>query len=165
MSDTNAQLSEPSPGGASPAAKEFQQSQAAGTTDTAASAVPDANAGPTSPTGEAPAPLRVAPRLAERKMVSGKAQIALGSGFSVGGKLIDLSEGGVCVMLDDPVTIKKVCNISCNIFQNGKGYNFSLPSVVAYCVLVSGRGYKVGFQFGPRSPAVTQTIADVLKAS
>lgn len=107
---------------------------------------------------------RITPRLAERKFVSGKAQIALGSSFSVDGKLIDLSEGGVSVMLDDPVTIKKVCNISCHIFQNGKSYRFSLPSVVVHCVLVSGRGYKVGFQFGLRSPAATQTIADVLKA-
>jgi hypothetical protein len=146
MSDPTAQASEPAPDGASVSAP-------------AVAPVADA------PAADAPPPLRVTPRLAERKVVSGKAQIALGSGFSVGGKLIDLSEGGVCVMLDDPVTIKKVCNISCNIFQNGKSYTFSLPSVVAYCVLVSGRGYKVGFQFGPRSPTATQTIADVLKAA
>lgn len=155
MSDTPAQVSESPSEGASLAAQEALQGQSA-----------SAEVGAATPAVDAPpAPARITPRLAERKVVSGKAQITIGSGFSVGGKLIDLSEGGVCAMLDDPITIKKVCNISCNIFQNGKSYKFSLPSVVAYCVLVSGRGYKVGFQFGPRSPGVAQTIADVLKAA
>ena len=155
MSDPTAQASEPPTEEASAAAAPFPAAGADAVSAPAAGA----------PATDAPPPLRVTPRLAERKVVHGKAQIALGSGFSVGGKLIDLSEGGVCVMLDDPVTVKKVCNISCNIFQNGKNHTFSLPSVVAYCVLVSGRGYKVGFQFGPRSPAATQTIADVLKGA
>lgn len=158
MSDTPAQSSESPPEGASLAAKEFQEGQTAG------AGVAGGGEALGSDAAAAPAAARITPRLAERKVVSGKAQIALGSGFSIGGKLIDLSEGGVCAMLDDPITIKKVCNITCSIFQNGKSYKFSLPSVVAYCVLVSGRGYKVGFQFGPRSPEVTQTIADVLKA-
>jgi hypothetical protein len=149
MSDTNAQTNAQPSDDASPAAPEVAQNMVA-----------DAPA-----TAPAAAPRPIAPRLAERKVVNGKAQIALGSGFSMGGKLIDLSEGGVCVMLDDPITIKKVCNISCNIFHNGKGYTFSLPSVVAYCVLVSGRGYKVGFQFGPRNAAASQAITDVLKSS
>lgn len=153
MSDTNAQPNE-QPSGQPPV----------GVSPAVVAAAPGVDAAKPL-TSDAPAPMHIVPRLAERKMVNGKAQIALGSGFSVGGKLVDLSEGGVCVMLDDPVTIKKVCNISCNIFQNGKSYAFSLASVVAYCVLVSGRGYKVGFQFGPRSPAVAQTIADVLKSS
>lgn len=162
MSDTPAQASESPPEGASLAAKEFQEGQAASVAVGAAAPGADPAA---APAAKAPAAAKITPRLAERKVVSGKAQIALGSGFSMGGKLIDLSEGGVCAMLDDPITIKKVCNITCSIFQNGKSYKFSLPSVVAYCVLVSGRGYKVGFQFGPRSAEVAQTIADLLKAS
>jgi len=162
MPDTNAETSAQLSDNASPAGQEFQQNMATGAAATLGglgSALADAPVEPPAP------PKPIAPRLAERKVVHGKANITIGSGFSMTGKLIDLSEGGVCVMLDDPVTIKKVCNISCNIFQNGKGHTFSLPSVVAYCVLVSGRGYKVGFQFGPRNPAATQTIIDVLKSS
>jgi hypothetical protein len=155
MSDTSDQIGESPRDGASPAAKEFQEGQAAvASADRVAATGLDAASTPL-----AEAPPRITQRLAERKLVSGKLQITMD------GKLVDLSEGGVCAMLDDPITIKKVCHITCNIFQNGKSYKFSLPSVVAYCVPVSGRGYKVGFQFGPRSAAVAQTIADVLKAS
>ncbi len=163
MSDTPDQVSDSPAGGASHAAKEFREGQAAAASANGAAAKGLDSAG--IPPAETPTPPRTSQRLFERKMVRGKAVIALGSGFSVGGTLVDLSQGGVCALLDDPVTIKKVCVITCNISQNGISHKFSLPSVVAYCVLVSGRGYKVGFQFGTLSPAAAQVIADVLKAA
>lgn len=157
MPDTNSASSTAPSGNDASAVQGFQAGVAS---DAGLSSIPPLGGTISGAADTAP---KITPRIAERKLVTGRAQITIGSGFSVAGKMIDLSEGGTCVMLDDPVTIKKVCNISCKIYHNGVNHTFSLPAVVAYCVLVSGRGYKVGFQFGPRSPAVAKSIAEVMK--
>jgi hypothetical protein len=67
------------------------------------------------------------------------------------------------VLLDDMVPVKKVCTFECDIFQNGIRRVFSAPAVSVYGVLASGHGFKVGFQFGPRSSAALKTIADIMR--
>ena len=103
-------------------------------------------------------------RAAERKKVGGRARIAVsGATGSLGGKMIDISLTGACILLDNVFPTKKVCTLECDIFQNGKRHAFQVQAVSVYGVLASGHGFKVGFQFGPRSPAVQKTIAELLK--
>lgn len=112
----------------------------------------------------APMPTGADARTAERKKVSGRARIVLqGGGASLVGKMVDISVSGACVLLDDMVPVKKVCTLECDIFQNGTRRMFSAPAVSVYGVLASGHGFKVGFQFGPRSSAALKTIADIMR--
>ena len=112
----------------------------------------------------APMPTGADARTAERKKVSGRARIVLqGGGAHLVGKMVDISVNGACVLLDDMFPIKKVCTFECDIFQNGTRRVFSAPAVSVYGVLASGHGFKVGFQFGPRSSAALKTIADIMR--
>lgn len=112
----------------------------------------------------APMPTGADARTAERKKVSGRARIVLqGGGVSLVGKMVDISVNGACVLLDDMFPVKKVCTFECDIFQNGTRRVFSAPAVSVYGVLASGHGFKVGFQFGPRSSAALKTIADIMR--
>ncbi len=112
----------------------------------------------------APMPTGADARTAERKKVTGRARIVLqGGGASLSGKMVDISVNGACVLLDDMVPVKKVCTFECDIFQNGIRRVFSAPAVSVYGVLASGHGFKVGFQFGPRSSAALKTIADIMR--
>ena len=67
------------------------------------------------------------------------------------------------LVLDDPIPVNKVVNLQCDQFHNGKRHVLTLSVVVAYCLLVSGRGCKVGLQFEQRCPATAKTIAELLK--
>lgn len=112
----------------------------------------------------APLPNAADARAAERIKVTGRARIVFqGGSLSLSGKMMDISVNGACVLLDDMVPVKKMCTLECDIFQNGARRVFSVPAVSVYGVLASGHGFKVGFQFGPRSAAALKTIADIMR--
>lgn len=102
-------------------------------------------------------------RTAERKKVVGRARMVLqGGALARSGKMVDMSLTGACVLMEDMLAVKQPCTLECDIFLNGARKVFSVPAVSVYCVLASGHGFKVGFQFGARSPAASKTIADIL---
>lgn len=79
------------------------------------------------------------------------------------GKMLDVSKTGASVMMEDLLPVKKTCTLDVDIFLNGKRYAFSVPALSVYAVLASGKGFKVGFQFGPCTPSASQTLDDLLK--
>lgn len=103
-------------------------------------------------------------RTALRKKVTGRARIVLQGGrVALSGKMVDISVNGVCVLLDDMVPVKITCTLECDIFQDGVHRVFSTPAVSVYAVLASTFGFKVGFQFGPRSAAAQKTLAEIMR--
>jgi hypothetical protein len=145
-----------SSGGGSAAAQAFRAQAAA----IDGAAVPAGDAPIPAPASAAPG--RIEARAAERKKVSGRARFTLQNGRQMAGKVLDLSATGASVMLEDMVASKQTGTLECDIFQNGKRFVFSVPAMSVYGVLVSGKGFKVGFMFGPRSPAATKTIAELV---
>lgn len=102
-------------------------------------------------------------RTAERKKVVGRARMVFPGGETARSvKMVDISLHGVCVLMDDVLAVKKACTLECDIFLNGAHKVFSVPAISVYCVLASGHGFKVGFQFGPPSPTALKAIADIL---
>lgn len=102
-------------------------------------------------------------RVAERRKVSGRARVVFAGGNQRGGKMVDMSVTGACVLMEAPIPVKQACTLECDIFQNGVRQVFSLPAVTVYGVLASGQGYKVGFHFGTPGAAAASTIAALLK--
>ncbi len=98
-------------------------------------------------------------RVADRKKVSGRARVNVAGGVTAAGKTIDISLTGVCILMDDMLPSKKLCSLEFDIFHVGTRYVFGVQAVSVYSVLVSGKGFKVGFQFGPRGPAAQTAIA------
>lgn len=96
--------------------------------------------------------------------MAGRARVVLqGADSALSGKMVDMSLTGACVLIDAAVPIKKMCTLECDIFQNGSRHLFTVPALLVYSVLASGHGFKVGFQFGPTSPAALKTISDLLR--
>ncbi len=113
--------------------------------------------------GAASAKTGIEARAAERKLVNGRVRVTLGGGTVIMGKMLDVSMLGASLMLEDLLAVRKTCTLDCDIFHSGKRYVFSVPALSVHAVLVSGKGFKVGFQFGPRTPAATQTLEDLLR--
>ncbi len=106
----------------------------------------------------APKPLGEA-RAAERKKVHGRARIVVAGAGAVMGKMVDISLTGACVMLDDMFPSKKNCVLEFDIFHAGQRHVFSVQALSVYGVLASGKGFKVGFQFGTVTAAAGKSIA------
>jgi hypothetical protein len=162
MSDTNSESGDAgATTGGSPAAQAYREQLAK--EGAALGALPD-SAGEAAPAAAAPArpPPGAETRAAERKKVNGRAKVSMGAMQIANGKMIDMSLTGACIMLDDMIAAKKVFNLEVSIFQDGKQYAFSVQAVSVYSVLASGKGFKVGFQFGPRSPAAAKAIEDLV---
>lgn len=115
------------------------------------SAGPQSNAAPVAASGEA--------RAAERRKVGGRASVVVPGSAIASGKMIDISLTGACILMEGALPSKKVCTLDFDIFHGGKRYEFSAQAVSVYAVLASGKGFKVGFQFGPRGPAAQSAIA------
>lgn len=99
-------------------------------------------------------------RVAVRKKINGRARVHLmdaGGGF-VAGKMVDISVSGVCIMMDAPFPIKRTCNLECEVFYQGQRQRFNTQAVSVYGVLAGTAGFRVGFQFGTRSPDAVRVI-------
>lgn len=97
-----------------------------------------------------------------RVKVSGRAMIRLAGGDRTSGRMVDLSRGGACVLMDDPLRTKTACTLEIDVFQTGKRQVFSCPAVCVYAVLAAGKGFKVGFQFGTCDAQARAAIASLL---
>ncbi len=98
-------------------------------------------------------------RAAERKKVNGRARVLMPGADAAVGKMIDISLTGACVMLEDMFPSKKMCTLEIDIFHAGTRQLFAAPALSVYGVLVSGKGFKVGFQFGPLGEAARKCLA------
>ncbi len=106
-----------------------------------------------------PAGQSVEARAAVRKKVVGRARVGLPGGAVVAGRMIDISLTGACILMEDGLPSKWVCSLEFDVFHDGKRYVFGAQAVSVYSVLASGKGFKVGFEFGPRGPAAQSAIA------
>lgn len=162
MSDTN-QATAASSSGGSPAAQAFKEQLAK--EEAAAGGVGDEriSASVSAPGTFQPPPGNRDARAAERKKVNGRAKLILGSTLVCHARMVDVSTTGACVTVEDLIPGKKVYNLEFDIFHTGRRYLFAVQGVPVYSVLVSGKGYKVGFQFGPRSPEAAKSLGDLME--
>jgi hypothetical protein len=96
-------------------------------------------------------------RSAERIVVNGRAKAITSSGVIGHGKVIDVSQTGMCVLMEDSLAVKQIVTLDCNIFHNGRAHLFQIKALTVYAILSSGR-FKVGFQFEPNSPVAKKII-------
>ncbi len=124
------------------------------------------------PTAETPVPAPAKPvapstsgeaRAAERKKVNGRARVLVPGSETVMGKMVDISLTGACVMLEDMFPSRKVCTLEYDIFHAGTRHVFVTPAVSVYGVLASGKGFKVGFQFGPIGEAARKSLTALVQ--
>ena len=102
-------------------------------------------------------------RAAERRKVIGRARLTLGATHVENGKMVDISATGACVLMENMLPAKRPAMLDCDIFHNGKRHTFGLQVITVYGVLVSGKGFKIGLQFGPRSPVVAKILEELLR--
>lgn len=123
-------------------------------------------AAPAAPAAASPRPeprtTIVEARTAQRKKVTGRARLVVPGHDPATGKMVDMSSLGACVLMDDLFPSNTGCVLECDIFHDGQHHLFSVQAMSVYSVLASGKGFKVGFQFGPHGQAASETIAAIV---
>lgn len=99
-------------------------------------------------------------RGAPRKAVSGRVRVVTDSGVKQAGRLVDMSALGFCALLDDPVKAGVLCLIDCEVTVRGSPGAISAIAKAIQSILVSGKGYRVGFQF----TRISDGSSDVVRA-
>jgi hypothetical protein len=98
-----------------------------------------------------------------RKKFPGKVKIYLHNQSVDTGRLFDISMTGLSVILEN-ILPKKAYTLEVDIFHDGKRYYFHVQGMPLYNILVSGKGYKIGFQFGPPGSAMPAELSSLMEA-
>ena len=70
----------------------------------------------------------------------------------------DISPGGICLLLDDPIPVGVACTLRFEVLVNGKAHVFIAAAKSVYGVFVSQGGFRVGFSFSDDDPQRTTLI-------
>lgn len=85
-------------------------------------------------------------RKSARKVLKVRALLALDGAETVIGRTVDVSADGVSLTLPAPLQSGQACQVSFDLFVDGKLATIKTRSKALYCVLSNGE-FKVGFQF------------------
>jgi hypothetical protein len=94
----------------------------------------------------------------ERILVQGAVSMRLSGGFPQIGKLQDASMVGLSALVDIQMPRGKIYDLQVKAFRNCSVYEFITQAVCVHSTL-SGRGFKVGFKFGPMDEATSASVA------
>ena len=93
-----------------------------------------------------------------RYPIRGRAQVALPNQVVLSGHTLDISVGGVCVLLDDQIPLNVLFPIRFEMSVNGKIEVITARARSIYGVFASHGGFRVGFQFNEDDPNRTALI-------
>jgi len=100
-------------------------------------------------------------RGSERIKLSGQASVALPNAFPQIGRMIEANIQGASILLDLAIVPGKVYNLHIKCYNKGRLFEGQLQGLCMHCTL-SGRGFKVGFRFGPMPESVSNDLRKVL---
>ncbi len=98
-----------------------------------------------------------------RYPIRGRAQVALPNKVILPGHTLDISIGGVCIVLDDQIPVNVSYPIRFEVPVNGKVEVITTTARSVYGVFASQGGFRVGFQFNdadPKRAALIKTLAN-----
>lgn len=93
-----------------------------------------------------------------RYPIRGRAQVALPNQTVFSGHTLDISLGGVCILLDDQIPLNVLFPIRFEMTVNGKVEVITTRARSVYGVFASHGGFRVGFQFNDDDPNRTALI-------
>lgn len=85
-------------------------------------------------------------RTSPRKILKTRAVIAFDGAAPVAARTIDVAANGVCVSFPSPIQPGGACDLSFELFMDGKASSVKTRSKASYCIFSNGE-YKIGFQF------------------
>jgi hypothetical protein len=85
-------------------------------------------------------------RTSPRKPLKTRAIVAFDGAEPLVARTVDVSGNGVCISYPAPIQPGRACELSFDLYMDGKSSTIKTRSKASYCIFSSGE-YKIGFQF------------------
>lgn len=101
-------------------------------------------------------------RIYPRKVLRAQARVALPGMPAMRAKTIDVSLGGLCLMVPEQLPSGKICNVGFEAPLNGKMIRIFAMAKVVYSILTGTEGFRTGLQFTEIDAANNKLLAEVM---
>lgn len=85
-------------------------------------------------------------RTSPRKILKTRAVVTFEGGAPLVARTIDVAANGVCISYAEPIQPGRACELSFELYMDGKAASVKTRSKASYCIFSNGQ-YKIGFQF------------------
>ena len=97
-------------------------------------------------------------RATPRKKLNNRANVVLADGKSFAGRTVDISQGGISIVLQEPIAAAQSCIILLELFAGDRVRQFNAPARVVYSICSGTAGFRIGFQFINLSPTNVEIL-------
>ncbi|MBI1892188.1 MAG: PilZ domain-containing protein [Burkholderiales bacterium] len=101
-------------------------------------------------------------RMHPRKQLSVVAKVAVGEKAPLDARGVDVSLGGVCLLLPESIAFGEFCVVKFEVDVGGSTRQFSGVAKSVYSAGNSANGFRTGFQFFRLDEANTSLLADFI---
>jgi hypothetical protein len=85
-------------------------------------------------------------RTSPRKILKTRAIVTFDGAAPLVARTVDVGGNGVCISYPEPIPPGRACELSFDLFMEGKASSIKTRSKASYCIFSNGE-YKIGFQF------------------
>lgn len=101
-------------------------------------------------------------RSAPRKVLKTRAVVTFDGAAPLTARSVDVSGNGMCISYPQPMPQGLTCELSFDLFLDGKASTVKTRSKALYCIFSNGE-YKIGFQFLSLDLAAMTLLAKFLR--
>jgi len=101
-------------------------------------------------------------RRTKRHLLRARALVGIPGQSPIRGQVLEVSEGGVCVVLPIATNIGIECTLFFTVMLDGKTIALSGPGKVMSCVYANSDGFRVGMTFRPQDPKAQEALNKLL---
>jgi hypothetical protein len=85
-------------------------------------------------------------RTSPRKVLKARAVVTFDGAAPLVARTLDVGANGICISYPQPLQPGQACELSFDVFLDGKANTIKTRSKAMYCIFSNG-AYKIGFQF------------------
>jgi c-di-GMP-binding flagellar brake protein YcgR len=97
-----------------------------------------------------------------RKIMRCQARIALPGMAPMRCRTVDISLGGICLVVTEQLPVGQTCHVGFEAPLNGKLVRVTATAKIAYSILSGTEGFRTGVQFIQLDAANNKTLAELM---
>lgn len=101
-------------------------------------------------------------RTSPRKVLKTRAVVTFDGAAPLVARTVDAGGNGVCISYPEPIQVGRACELSFDLYMDGKLSTIKTRSKVSHCIFSNG-DYRIGFQFVNLDLAAMTLLAKFLR--
>lgn len=97
-----------------------------------------------------------------RKIMRCQARIALKGQGPMRARTVDVSLGGLCILVEEQLPVGQLCDVGFEAPLDGKMVRVIGSARIVYCILSGTEGFRLGLQYVQLDAANNKTLAELM---